>query len=111
MRLAINPIRSLLKGFLEEADLYVSYSHDSASVLDSRQDCLPGDEYSAAESDERNETEPSLCNVVSPQVLPGDGRAMSQRRTFKTCFLPSRANVCSSRTCCLEPLMPEYGPE
>ena len=110
VRLAMNPIGSLLEGFLEEADFFVSCLLDGASVLDSRQSAFPGHEDGAAEPDEGKETKTSLRNVVSPGAELGDRRAFSQTRTFKTCFLPSRARACSSLTRCREPLMPEYGP-
>lgn len=72
MRLVINPIGSLLEGFLEEADFFVSCSLDRVSVLDSRQSGFPSHQDGAAKSDERKEAKTSLRNVVSPEALPGD---------------------------------------
>ena len=63
------PVGSLLKRLLEEAKLYVSCSLDSANILDSRQNCLPGDQDCAAEANEGNETKPSLRYMISPKVL------------------------------------------
>ena len=73
MHLAIMRICSLLKSFLEEADLPVSCLLDSVSVLDSRQSGLPGHKDGAAKSDERKEPKTSLRNMVSPEALPDDG--------------------------------------
>ncbi len=67
MLLAIMRIRSLLKSFLEEADLPVSCLLDRTSVRDSRQSGLPGHKNGAAESNERKEPKTSLRNVVSPE--------------------------------------------
>lgn len=88
VRLAMNPIGSLLEGFLEEADFFVSCLLDGASALDSRQSGFPGHKDGAAESDERKEPKTSLRNVVSPEALPGDGRAFHKDALSKPASCP-----------------------
>lgn len=85
----MNPIGSLLEGFLEEADFFVSCLLDGASALDSRQSGFPGHKDGAAESDERKETKTSLRDVVSPEALPGIDEPFRKHALSKPASCPA----------------------
>ena len=63
-RLAIDPIRSLLEGFLKQAGGRQLLAWPR-NALDSRQSSLPRHKDGAAKADERNESETSLRDAVS----------------------------------------------